>query len=185
MNHSKIGEIALSSWKKIVEYHPYVKLDAFVIMPNHVHGIIVIDKGDFEGSVALEGEDIRSGANDALSFQGEDINRSGANDAFGFQGETRGIASVRLEGQNGKSEEEHKEQEKGNRFGGQSRNLASIIRGYKSGVKKYATMNDTLFAWHPRYHDHIIRNEKEYHIIKSYIEENIQNWGKDKFHRNH
>jgi len=36
------GEIARRCWEDIPDHFPFVELDAFVIMPNHVHGIIVI-----------------------------------------------------------------------------------------------------------------------------------------------
>jgi putative transposase len=41
-----LGQIAEKYWHEIPEHFPCVKLDAFVIMPNHVHGIIVIDNTD-------------------------------------------------------------------------------------------------------------------------------------------
>ena len=43
---SDVGEIALQCWLEIPEHFPFVKLDTFVIMPNHVHGIVIIDKND-------------------------------------------------------------------------------------------------------------------------------------------
>lgn len=46
MQLSEIGEIADRFWLQIPEHFPFVKLDAHVIMPNHMHGIIVIDKPD-------------------------------------------------------------------------------------------------------------------------------------------
>jgi putative transposase len=63
-----------------------------------------------------------------------------------------------------------------NKFGPQSRNLASIVRGYKIGVKKYATTNKIDFAWQARFHDHIIQNHDEYHRIHDYFIENPANW---------
>jgi REP element-mobilizing transposase RayT len=30
--------------------------------------------------------------------------------------------------------------------------------------------------WQPNYHDHIIRNEAEYHRIANYIRRNPENW---------
>ncbi|MBA7528398.1 hypothetical protein ES705_20581 [subsurface metagenome] len=69
-----------------------------------------------------------------------------------------------------------------NKFGPQSKNLASIIRGYKTGVKKYATMNKIDFAWQPRYHDHIIRNEKSFQNISEYIANNPMNWNNDELY---
>jgi REP element-mobilizing transposase RayT len=43
MTLSEIGRTAHDYWTQIPEHFPFVVLDAFVIMPNHVHGIIVID----------------------------------------------------------------------------------------------------------------------------------------------
>ncbi len=37
------GEIAKQCWIEIPQHFPQVQLDAFVIMPNHVHGIIIIN----------------------------------------------------------------------------------------------------------------------------------------------
>lgn len=69
-----------------------------------------------------------------------------------------------------------------NKFGPQSKNLASIIRGFKSAVTINARKIDAQFAWQPRYHDHIIRNNKSFKTISTYIQNNPQNWIKDKFH---
>lgn len=38
------GKIAESCWLDIPNHFPYAQLDSFVIMPNHIHGIIVINK---------------------------------------------------------------------------------------------------------------------------------------------
>ena len=37
---SSVGQIAQDRWAALPDHHPQVKLDQFVIMPNHVHGII-------------------------------------------------------------------------------------------------------------------------------------------------
>lgn len=42
---SSIGEIAKKCWEEIPERFPTVRLDEHVIMPNHVHGIIIITEG--------------------------------------------------------------------------------------------------------------------------------------------
>jgi putative transposase len=36
------GEIVLADWFRLPDVYPHVRLDAFQIMPNHVHGIIVL-----------------------------------------------------------------------------------------------------------------------------------------------
>jgi REP element-mobilizing transposase RayT len=44
MRLNDAGEIARRCWEGIPDHFPSVELDAFVIMPNHVHGIIVIHR---------------------------------------------------------------------------------------------------------------------------------------------
>ncbi len=114
-----IGEIAFKYWKQIPDYHPFVELDEFIVMPNHVHAIIFINKPEFE-------------------------------------------------------------QWQENKFGPQSGNLASIIRGYKAAVKKYATINQVDFSWQNRYFDRVIRSEKELQNIRNYIYNNPSNWEGEK-----
>lgn len=40
------GQIVQACWDEIPAHYPMVELDAFVVMPNHMHGIIVITGGD-------------------------------------------------------------------------------------------------------------------------------------------
>jgi len=70
-----------------------------------------------------------------------------------------------------------------NKFGPQSKNIASIIRGFKSTVTSYARANEISFGWQPRFHDHIIRSEEEYHRIATYIINNPAQWRSDKFYK--
>ena len=71
----------------------------------------------------------------------------------------------------------------GNKFGPQSENLASIVRGYKIGVTKFAKTIHPGFAWQPRYYDHIIRNSISLEKIQNYIYNNPINWMNDKFNK--
>ncbi len=112
---TEIGKIAHDNFEKIPLFHPYVQVDEFVIMPDHVHGILLINKPD------------------KINWE---INK----------------------------------------FGSQSKNLASITRGYKSSVTTFAAINNIEFLWQPRYYDRVIRSEKEYLSIKGYIKENPDQW---------
>ncbi|MBI4651259.1 transposase [Candidatus Desantisbacteria bacterium] len=40
---NEYGEIVFKCWIDLPEHYKNIKLDEFVIMPNHVHGIVVID----------------------------------------------------------------------------------------------------------------------------------------------
>lgn len=116
---SEIGKIAHKNWLSIPNHFPFVKLGNHIVMPNHIHGIIIIDKVE---------------------------------------------------------EEQPNSSENQNRFGPQSKNIASIIRGYKASVKRHATINGINFSWQPRYHDKIIRDEKAYRNISKYIADNPRKW---------
>jgi len=117
-----LGQSATDCWGAIPDHFPFVVLDGFVAMPNHVHGIIIIDKPHGGGDCGL------------------------------------------------------------NKFGPQSKNLASIVRGYKIGVTKFARQHDIPFKWQARYHDRVIRNVDEYERIRQYIYENPQKWDEDRYY---
>lgn len=91
---SVIGQIAIDYWLAIPTFFPFVELDSFQLMPNHLHGILWICKPDAEAT-----------------------------------------------------------DDQPNQFGPQRQNLASIIRGFKAGVKKYATLTQLDFEWQSRYYD--------------------------------
>ncbi len=77
-----------------------------------------------------------------------------------------------------------------NKFGPQSNNLASIIRGFKSAVttqvkKLYSGCGDATdgvptFKWQSRFHDHIIRDAESFIRIEKYIKNNPLHWNHDK-----
>ncbi|MCR8558474.1 transposase [Mucilaginibacter sp. BJC16-A38] len=110
-----IGNVATENWISIPDHFPFVELDEFVIMPNHIHAIIFINKPD-------------------------------------------------------------KPNWEPNKFGVQSQNLGSVIRGYKASVKTFSTINYIEFVWQPRYHDRVIRSDKEYMNVKNYIIDNPRQW---------
>jgi putative transposase len=44
MHLTAIGQIAHDRWHEMTQHFPFAHLNAFVVMPNHVHGIIIIDR---------------------------------------------------------------------------------------------------------------------------------------------
>ena len=144
MQLSETGKMSHRFWFEIPNHFPFVQLGEFVVMPNHVHGIIIIDKTGYDG-------DVRNDANV----------------------ETQNFASLPPQTTTPPT--------RGNIFGPQSQNLASIIRGYKIGVTKFARNNNIPFSWQSRFHDHIIRNHESFQRISNYIINNPVNWQDDKF----
>ncbi len=55
---NRIGAIVEGCWKKLPDHFGNVVLDAFVLMPNHIHGVIIIEGGptdvgvDFKSALA-------------------------------------------------------------------------------------------------------------------------------------
>lgn len=43
MNLNKIGKIVENVWLEIPSHYPYVNTDAYVIIPNHIHGILIFE----------------------------------------------------------------------------------------------------------------------------------------------
>jgi REP element-mobilizing transposase RayT len=160
MEFSEIGKYAETCWYEIQNHFPFVKLGAFVVMPNHIHGIIIIDKSI---SDAVETQDFASSSKNIISNVETNDFASPSNDNISPD-ETQDFASLQS-----------------NKFGPQSRNLASIIRGYKIGVTKSSRIIQPDFKWQPRFHDHIIRNFSEFMSITKYIESNPWNWENDPF----
>ena len=46
MQLSEIGKLAEQYWLEIPEHFPFIELGNFVVMPNHFHGILIINKID-------------------------------------------------------------------------------------------------------------------------------------------
>ena len=61
--------------------------------------------------------------------------------------------------------------------------ISSIIRSFKSAVTHQINPKTIFFAWQPRFHDIIVKDEQELLVIKKYIQNNVINWQKDKFYR--
>ena len=124
MKLSTIGEMADECWRAIPQHFPHVQIPLWVVMPDHIHGIVIIDDFVFV--------------------------------------ETQNFASL--------------QDNESNKFGPQSKNLASVIRGFKIGVTKFARQNNIPFAWQSRYYDRIIRDFAEMNRIAEYIENNVAEW---------
>ena len=42
MHLNEAGRIAANCWAAIPNHYPHVQIDTFIVMPNHIHGIIII-----------------------------------------------------------------------------------------------------------------------------------------------
>jgi putative transposase len=51
MVFNRYGRIVADQWKWLQNHFRYVRLDEWVVMPNHLHGIVIIDNNEFSDIV--------------------------------------------------------------------------------------------------------------------------------------
>ena len=152
MQLSKIGKIIEEEWQKTVEIRKNITLGEWVVMPNHVHGIIFIN-GNSDGE----------GCRDA-------IHRVSVKNTDAIHRNTDAINGVSTNGGITKNNNPMLHE-----------NLSTIIRWYKGRTTFEIRKFNPDFSWQPRFHDHIIRNETELTKISEYIFHNPQNWVQDDY----
>lgn len=105
---SEYGAVVDNAIREIPKHYPCISIDKYVVMPNHIHMIIML-----------------------------------SNDGRAMRAPT----------------------------------IANVI----NQMKGYATKQIGFSLWQKLFHDHIIRDEKEYRKIWGYINANPMNWEKDCF----
>ena len=168
MKLSPIGIIADIFWHEIRKHADFVKLGEFVVMPNHIHGILIIDKPDDAGIAGT----IANPNTVTAATNANAANAANANAANAVK--TRHALSLQPQSPQTPGQK---------RFQNQGKNtVSSIICGYKSAVTNHAHRFGYDFQWQPRFHDHIIKNDEEYQRIAKYIIKNPVNWRNDGFY---
>lgn len=167
MIFSDFGKIVNDEWLKSFEMRHELFLDEYIIMPNHLHAIVLLKKSN----------------NDQLF----DFHRM--NGTNGTNVETHGRASLQQP-----TEYSIKPSTEPSNFIRKPQSISSFVAGFKSAVNskiddfidefglnipKYNFKNH---FFQPNYHDHIIRNTSEYQRIKEYIIKNPLKWKDDNFY---
>src|SRR6478735_6448695 len=42
---SPAGQLVQETWQDLPRHYPHIALDEFVVMPNHVHGLLIVESG--------------------------------------------------------------------------------------------------------------------------------------------
>ena len=148
---NSVGELAEEYWIEILKEFPYVEFGNFQIMPNHMHGILIIDKSVVPATV-----ETRFIASNLDGIIEDERSKDDADSS-----ETRLIASVpEKDGIGGFSGENNPML---------SDNISRIIRWYKGRCTFEMRKINSNFGWHSRFHDHIIRISESFERIQNYI----------------
>ncbi len=129
MRLSKLGEIVADCWLQIPSHHSMVDLDVYVVMPNHIHGIVIINHDDRRGMI--------------------------------YHAPTTREFSKPV-----------------------AKSISSIIGTFKAAVTRSVNLLPNAPEtpiWQRNFHDRIIRNQREYEIIATYVENNPTLWEQDRF----
>lgn len=150
-----IGNIARQCWEDIPNHFPHVELDEFIIMPDHMHGIIFI----------LPNDDNHSG-------DPHDGNRRGVPDHTDRRGVQLNAPTL-----NAKWNAPTRKDNYYSNISPQKKSLSVIVRTYKAAVTTICRENGFHhFKWQRNYHDEIIRSERELNAIRKYIINNPFSW---------
>ncbi len=159
---SDIGHVVEEEWYNIGYMRPAISLGPWVIMPNHLHGIICIRGDDDARYITVRAHCVRPdqdadgrialpvGAASGRPDQDRDVTLSLPD---------RGARSAPVR---------------------QPRSLASIVAGFKAATSsrsKSLTQRSSL--WHRNYWESIIDSDRQYDAAVEYILNNPQSWDRD------
>jgi putative transposase len=173
------GEIAQDCWLQIPDHFFGVELGEFIIMPNHIHGIIIINERPYWGGVNRGSRDsiyqfdtIKS--NDRISNNSNEfpvhIIPPGHWPSDQYSIDDHNASRNNFTINPGKE-----------RFRNQGKNtISAMVGSFKSAVSRLSRKNVSRFGWQARFHDHVIRSQFEFDCISSYIKNNPQEWERKK-----
>jgi len=194
---SPIGKIVEQEWNKSFNIRAELFCDAFVIMPNHIHAILRIEPSSPTPEPGVETDGRPSPGMETPAGDAETDGRpSPWMETLAGDAETDGRPSPGMETPAGDAETDGRpspgmetpagDAETHNRASLSQRtpkSISSFVAGFKSAattrINQYRNTPKKK-VWQTRFHDHIIRNNTEYRLIREYIKNNPANWAKDK-----
>ncbi len=197
---SAIGEIVAEEWVRTAQIRPYVMLDAWVIMPNHLHGIIGITAPDDAMVVVVE-TPRRGVYTTPTPHQGVSTTPTPFQDAFAIPTPRRDGPVTPTPFQDASTTPTPRRdgpvtptpcadvstaattaaKTAAASAAWKSQSLGAIIGQFKSVcTKRIWAAGYRDFAWQPRFYDRIVRNEGELERIRAYILANPSRWEHDR-----
>jgi REP element-mobilizing transposase RayT len=158
------GKIAQQCWMEIPEHFPDVTLHEFIIMPNHIHGIVeIVGANKYSPQTGIINNSPQTGTNNGSPHSGENNcpSKTGAN-VYSPENRANVYSPLRSP----------------------SKTIGSVVRGFKIGVmKRIRSTSVVKTIWQRNYYEHIILNEQSFDRISEYIINNPLKWNLDLFHQ--
>jgi putative transposase len=182
---SALGRIVEEEWLRSIEIRREIRLyqDEFVVMPNHLHGIVWIvevdgvdvdRKGAWHAPGDIEPWDIEPGDIEPGDIAPGDI-APGDIEPWDVGARRAPQPGSQPAPQPGFQPALYRA----------PRSLSSFIAGFKASVTSRANRElDMTGIWQRNYYERIIRNETELKNIWNYIDMNSERWYEDQMHPN-
>jgi REP element-mobilizing transposase RayT len=155
MRLNDAGKMVYDVWNDLPAFYPGVQTDAFIVMPNHIHGIIILVGADprvcpGQPSVGVGPRAYPDSGPRAYPGQPQEM------------GQPQGVAPTM-----GLPDVVH-------RF------KTMTTKRYADGVKRLGWEPFRGRLWQRNYYEHIIRNEESLNRIREYILTNPMRWALDR-----
>jgi len=164
MHLSQIGEYADECLKNVLRHNPYATIPTYVIMPDHIHLIVVIDGKvtvGTDGTVTVE--TVHAPSLQPQPFLQPQPSPSQPQSQSPTQSQQHRWKNKIVD-------------DKMQKISHRKNKLSFAIGNFKSAVTKYAHAKQIPFAWQTRFYDHIICDDEELKRCITYIENNVPNW---------
>lgn len=191
------GQVVATYWERIPRHFPNVKLGAWVVMPNHVHGIIIITDDDNDDDTRRGGafpkslthtSDLGNAPGPRPKTTTEEClahpqpqRHDGEGEAFlPSPGHTAVVANANVI-----YPEQPNAECPAPTMNAPSGALGAVIGNFKSvTTRRINTMRHTPGArvWQRNYWEHIIRTPESHARIEDYITANPARWEADQLH---
>ena len=157
------GRLAQAVWEELPQHYPHVHLDAWTVMPNHVHGIAILksDSVDYVGADSVD----HVGADSVDHVGADSVDHVGADSV-----DHVGADSVDHVGAGFKPAPT------------QRHGLPEIVRAFKTfSARRINALQGTAGTalWQRNYYEHVIRDEGALDRIRQYIADNPARWHED------
>jgi putative transposase len=150
MRRNVFGEIAAQEWKNTVQLRDNISLGGYMIMPDHIHFVVHIDKQQEQKIYSPEEMERRAGA-----LKGKHINKSGSLGAV-IRGYKGAVTRQVLDG---------------------IATYENIEDGEINSLCKKIKTEKTI--WLRNYNEAIIKTQQHYDNVTEYIKNNPKKWEKN------
>ncbi|NBB74012.1 MAG: hypothetical protein GVY35_10055 [Bacteroidetes bacterium] len=148
------GRIVAEEWCRSPSIRQEIEMDVFIVMPNHVHGIVIIAPPDAPRPITPHGYNIRVGTH-------------------GTRGMTFGPrASLRR--RSGGKRPVRRARSLGSFIAGFKSAATTRINRHRE--------TPGAPVWQGRFYERIIRTEREWHAVRRSIRQNPARWHRDRHH---